>query len=167
MMANLPNPPLVFLERFAYMPTQTGMGTFGKLTIPERNFSCYTVEQDWEDNTPWKSCIPEGGYVLKRSFYHRGNYECFEVMDVPRRQFIKIHMANFAEQLFGCIAPGKVLGSLAGGWGVKNSTGAFNEFMSVLEDVDQTTLYVRYRHHGPLRQTERLSYDPQSDNPLD
>ncbi len=37
-------------------------GTFSKWTIGSHEFD--TVEQDWENNTPYKSCIPNGEYIL-------------------------------------------------------------------------------------------------------
>lgn len=139
--------PRVFLERFAYVPVSSGMGTFGTLSVPDRGFRCVTVEQDWENNKPEKSCIPEGVYTLKLGRYNHGGYPAFELMDVPGRSLIKIHRGNTIDDLLGCIAPGTELGFVGGKWAVVHSTKAFSEFMAAMHDVDQTTIAVSSVFH--------------------
>lgn len=114
----------VRLVRFAY----TEKGTFGRLYLP--SFSCYTVERPWKDNTPFVSCIPpapNGGgviYPIKPTRY-RNEYDTVEVCGVPGRTDIKIHIANYADEVQGCIGVGL---SLGGEWGVLSSSAAFNRF---------------------------------------
>ena len=51
------------------------------------------------------SCIPEGEYKIRRRKTKKfGNH--LEVLDVPNRDGILIHVANFYTQLKGCIAVG-------------------------------------------------------------
>lgn len=83
-------------------------GTFGYL-INGTTVFC-TMEDDWKNNTPSESCIPDGTYTLQRSWYHAGGYEVFEVTNVPNRQRILIHVANTEENVKGCIAPGLAFG---------------------------------------------------------
>lgn len=96
------------LERFNYGPD----GTFGTLVLPS-GLMLYTVEKPWEGNRPFESCIPEGIYplglrespVVKRT--SRGKYsEGWEVQDVPDREFIMLHPANWPFDVEGCIGPG-------------------------------------------------------------
>ena len=42
--------------------TRTHDGTFGRVEIGE--FEAVTVEQEWNNNEPFKSCVPDGEYVL-------------------------------------------------------------------------------------------------------
>lgn len=127
----------VLLERFAYTPH----GTFGKLILP--NFECYTVERPWLDNTPRESCIPEGEYPLQLGRYNRGDYPAYEVLDVPNRSLIKIHIGNTIDDVIGCIAPGQGLGFLDGKWAVTSSRNAFTEFMAAMDDIEESRLIVK------------------------
>jgi hypothetical protein len=136
--------PLVFLERFAYVP---GMGTFGVLSIPDVGFQCYSVEQDWENNLPRLSCIPEGLYRITLGRYNRGGYPAYVLHDVPGRTHIKIHRGNTLDDLMGCIAPGKELGVLHDQWAVLKSTQAYAEFMEALKGVDETSIKVSSVFH--------------------
>lgn len=126
----------IILERFAYTP----VGVFGKFKSDE--FECFTVERPWLDNKPRESCIPEGEYELQLSRYNRGGYPAYEVLGVPNRSLIKIHVGNSMEDVIGCIAPGKSLGFIAGKWGVSRSKVAFNEFMAAMDGVEMSKLIV-------------------------
>lgn len=126
----------VLLERFAYTP----VGTFGKFIFDE--FQCFTVERPWLDNKPRESCIPEGVYSLKLGMYNRGGYPAYEVIDVPNRSLIKIHIGNTMDDIVGCIAPGKSLGFLERKWGVSSSKKAFQEFMQAMDGVEVSNLTI-------------------------
>ena len=131
---------IITLERFAYSP----FGVFGKLMIPE--FECFTVERPWLDNKPRVSCIPEGEYKIQLGIYNRGGYEAYEVMDVPNRSLIKIHIGNTIDDIVGCIAPGKALGYLERKWAVTSSKKAFQEFMGAMNGIEESTLRItQYR----------------------
>ncbi len=83
-----------------YQKTQT----LGNLTGP--GISLVTMELKWLNNTPQKSCIPEGTYVaLPRSSPKYGKH--FHIQNVPNRDLILIHNCNFASQLLGCQGVGK------------------------------------------------------------
>jgi hypothetical protein len=126
----------VILERFAYSP----FGGFGRLIIPE--FVCFTVERPWMDNKPRESCIPEGHYRLRLGEYHRGGYPAYEVMDVPDRSLIKIHIGNTIDDVVGCIAPGKSLGYIERKWAVTSSTKAFEEFMQAMGGIEESSIQI-------------------------
>ncbi len=126
----------VQLERFAYTP----FGTFGRLYVPE--YQCFTVERPWLNNTLKESCIPEGEYKIVLGAYNRGGYEAYELLDVPERSLIKIHVGNTMDDLLGCIAPGKALGFIERKWAVTSSKKAFKEFMSAMGGSETSTLRI-------------------------
>lgn len=66
------------------------------------------------------------------------DYPCWVVQDVPGRSEIKIHVANRAKQLRGCIAPGLGLGCVEYEWAVIQSAAAFQQLMEAT--AGQTTL---------------------------
>lgn len=68
-------------------------------------FSFVTLELPWKDNTQSVSCIPDGTYHIKKRVSEKHGQH-FHILDVPGREFILIHSANFSRQLKGCIAPG-------------------------------------------------------------
>ena len=130
------------LTRFA----STKDGVFGRLG------DWYTIEEEHQGNRPNISCIPAGTYDCTRSTYNRGGYETFEVLDVPKRTFIKFHIANTEEDLNGCIGLGMDLGVLsvtdedsrrpAHKLAVLRSRTAFTEFITSLDGVDQFVLEI-------------------------
>jgi hypothetical protein len=131
------------LTRFAYFP----WGTFGELSVAGRFWSI--VEQPWNNNEPFRSCIPEGSYeAVKHNSPKWGR--CFAIVGEgvainqgeARRYAILIHPANWADQLQGCLAPGKSLQPIpAGGreWprslGVTQSQLAMQEMLNLLPDI--------------------------------
>jgi hypothetical protein len=117
----------VLLERFAYSP----MGTFGVLTVDD--FECYTVERPWLDNKASESCIPEGAYGIELGMYNRGGYPAYEIMDVPDRSLIKMHIANNMNDVVGCVGFGGQLGFYEGLWSVLNSRAAMDWFMDTMD----------------------------------
>ena len=86
-------------------------GTFGSLECGE--FSCSTVERPWLNNEHNVSCIPEGIYMCKISASTTnkaaGMDTAYEVVGVPGRELIKIHVANWPRDVLGCIGLGKTL----------------------------------------------------------
>ena len=83
--------------------------TLGIFTVYDiRNFPFYelrTLELPWKDNSKQQSCIPVGEYdVIKRVSAKFGNH--FHILNVPNRDYILIHSANYVRQLLGCIAVG-------------------------------------------------------------
>lgn len=136
-----PVPPieaLVTLERFAYTP----MGTFGLLSV-DGGTPFRTVERSWARNLDGISCIPCGVYRLKLGMFYGGDgvggkrdYPAYEILGVPERDLIKIHVANKATQVKGCVGLGMQLGVLDGVWAVLNSQAAFDHFMELMDERD-------------------------------
>jgi hypothetical protein len=101
--------------------------TVGELYLDDA-FFCYTMEQPWNDNKPFKSCIPTGIYNLEKfkskkygntfALYNEALGVTVEekgFLDLTNRYAILLHPANWAYQLEGCIAPGRKLIKDAGG----------------------------------------------------
>jgi len=120
----------VLLERFAHTP----MGVFGNLSVD--GFECYTVERPWLDNKPRESCIPEGVYRLELGMYNRGGYPAYEIMNVPDRSLIKMHIANNINDVIGCVGFGDELGYYENLWSVMNSGKTMAKFMDAMDGED-------------------------------
>lgn len=83
--------------------------TLGELVLRDQEgkvlFECVTVELPWLENARRISCIPKGKYkVITRVSQKYSKH--LHVLDVPNRDFILIHEANFVYQLKGCIGVG-------------------------------------------------------------
>lgn len=123
----------IVIKRHGSIPS---MGTFGTLTVVEDGdlkYTCKTVEREWKDNVPWRSCIPAGVYDMKPHM-HQGRYLCWQVQRVRDRWGINMHIANQASQLHGCIAVGRTWGFFNGEWAVAASGSAHAELMTILGD---------------------------------
>ncbi|MGK9121170.1 hypothetical protein KXS00_24695 [Olivibacter jilunii] len=79
-------------------------GTNGLLSY-EGKPVCKTIELPWRNNKKRVSCIPTGTYRLIRRM-HQKHGDQLAIPNVPGREAILIHPANFAlSELQGCIAP--------------------------------------------------------------
>ena len=89
-------------------------GTFGTLELDGQVF--FTVEKPWADNKPFKSCIPEGDYMLiphKSDKYghvlvlinHKLGVTQYKEPDSTRYACL-IHAANYPKDVEGCIGLG-------------------------------------------------------------
>jgi hypothetical protein len=82
----------------------------GELFVLDPNgqvlFQCYTLELPWVFNQRQVSAIPAGRYpVVPRYSKKYGHH--LHIQEVPGRDLILIHQANYVHQLQGCIAVGK------------------------------------------------------------
>lgn len=65
----------------------------------------YTLELPWKDNRQEVSCIPAGVYECAP--YSSEKYpDVYEVLNVPGRTAILIHVGNWTRNTLGCILPG-------------------------------------------------------------
>ena len=131
----------------------TPLATFGVLTLPGGD-TVYTIERPWARNKPRVSCIPEGTYPLVPDTFNKPEvpYPTWAIPDgeVPGgRTLIKIHRANRARELAGCIAPGLAIGVLDGEWAILSSKPAHDRLMAALHGVTEARLrIVQYRPEG-------------------
>lgn len=84
--------------------------TLGVITVFEDRikpiYDCKSMELEIDCNKRRDDCIPAGLYrVIKHNSPKFG--ECFWIQDVPNRDEILIHPANFSRQLLGCVATGE------------------------------------------------------------
>lgn len=128
---------MVVLNRFAYSP----MGTFGQIVIDQTKL--FTVERPRGSNRPSLDCIPEGLYPLRLGTYNKGGYPAYELLEVPGRSLIKIHIGNTSRDVKGCISPGLALGFVGGQWAVTSSATAYNAFMEAMGGVSESTILIR------------------------
>lgn len=69
----------------------------------------FTVERPWLNNAPFISCIPAGTYPVRwvdTQTSGNKNGRGIGIEDVPDRWKIRIHAANYARQVQGCVAIG-------------------------------------------------------------
>ena len=78
---------------------ETRDGTFGMVE------DLHTLEEEATD-LKGHPRIPAGVYLCRRSYYHKGSYETFEVTGVPGRSRILFHAMNTEEDTDGCIGLG-------------------------------------------------------------
>lgn len=84
----------------------SNQSTFGDLILEGEDF-CNTLELSCrKGDEGGRLAIPEGRYLLKKTYSPKFKKDMWEVMDVPGRTGIRIHPANYAHELDGCIAPG-------------------------------------------------------------
>ena len=72
-------------------------------------FVAKTMELPDKNNEQRISCIPKGIYTCKFTYSPHFKKFTYEIMNVPDRAGIRIHSANYAKQLLGCIALGSAL----------------------------------------------------------
>lgn len=111
--------------------------TMGKL-YHEGKFICYTVEKPWKSNIPFESCIPAGIYDL-REYNSPKHFNCFVMVNKNLgvgitegiRTHCLIHIANFPDEVVGCIGPGLRLHPTT--WGVAHSRLAMEELNGLID----------------------------------
>lgn len=110
---------MLILKRFA----NTSHGTPGRLG------HLYTMERPDLNNVPMLSRIPAGEYTCVRTWYHKGKYDTYEIIDVQDRTRILFHKGNWMTDVNGCVALGTGFGVLDTRLAVIHSADAFAEFM--------------------------------------
>lgn len=114
-------------------------GTFSDVYIDGEFFSV-AVERAWENNVPFKSCIPEGSYKLvPHESPKYGSCYAFEASSLgvtihgpSQRTHCLIHPANLPTQLAGCLALGERFGVVKNEWAVMSSESAFQRLRALL-----------------------------------
>ena len=97
--------------------------------LVDNQFECFSLERprDWPH-----PAIPAGTYSVILSYSPHLNYITPELENVPGRTAIRIHVANRAEELLGCIAVGQTRPPVAAADTVGNSKKAFESLMTLL-----------------------------------
>jgi len=109
--------------------------TLGVLSIGNVPF-CFTVERPWLNNAPNISCIPAASYPVKwvvTGTSGNRNGRGLGVENVPDRTLIRIHVANVADEVQGCIGVGLQRHDFRRGQGVSQSRAALSKLMDIME----------------------------------
>jgi hypothetical protein len=126
---------MIEITRFALLPDRT----LGKAVYGEHVF--WTIEKPWKDNQPYVSCIPEGYYRLGRRNSPRFGPNVWEVLEVPNRTHILLHVANTADDVVGCIGFGSSVWADLGGVG--SSRKAMNQLELASQEYEQEELIIK------------------------
>ena len=68
-------------------------------------FDCKTLELEVDCNAKRDDAIPPGLYDVVKRWSQKYGWH-FHILNVPNRDFILIHNANYSFQILGCIAVG-------------------------------------------------------------
>ena len=125
------------------------------LLFYRKKFLVYTLERPWLDNKPYESCIPPGDYELRpwtrpnrdNVFILSGGSVCTtpDLIDPDKgltRCLILIHVANRADQVQGCIAPGSGTYLDPAGYSVQNSRDGMTRLHHALKPQLSTDAYI-------------------------
>jgi len=107
-------------------------------------FKCESIERGWQDNKRMISCVPEGEYPIVLEYSNRFEKYLWELKDVPNRSECKIHAANYARQLNGCIALGESRIDIDGDGNldVTNSIKTVNKFNEIMGNDTQGRIII-------------------------
>lgn len=117
-------------------------GTFGCITFGDNVL--FTGELPDRDNRPNVSRIPAGLYLCKWTWSPHFGRMMYLITDVQGRSGIRIHSANFMgdksagmrSQLYGCVALGMKIGTLAGQRAILVSKTAVRHFETYMNGED-------------------------------
>ena len=126
------NAPVWHLRR----ELEQGDAVWGRLYNDDDGVSFWSIENS-------QTLIPEGLHPCQKDYYHRGDYPTFEII-VEGQDRLLFHAANYANELEGCIAPGKDRGKTDDGrLAVWSSKKAFNEFWEIVKDEEEFLLLIK------------------------
>lgn len=121
----------------------TNRGTFGEIRVcdgAEQLFEGFTVEQPWNYNKAFQSCIPSGQYELVPFSSERWG-ETFAIVGGTVSKYKEpgklryaclFHTANLPRNVQGCIGIGRRQGFIDDQWAVLHSKDAVSEFLQTL-----------------------------------
>lgn len=99
-----------------------------------------TLENPWQDNALFISCIPAGEYVCRRTVSPTYG-ETFEIVDVEGRTHILFHWGNYPSNTEGCVLLGMTRAEdIPAVW---RSREAHGEFMEHLAGVDEFSITIQ------------------------
>lgn len=124
--------------------TETSDGTFGHI-VDSKGYptNILTMELPYKMNLPRVSCIPKGDYHLQ-SVVSPTRGPVWQLMNVPDRDKIYIHVANVIDEISGCIGAGLAFGVVSSAkkkvtrFGIQNSKSATSQLYSlIMKDADK------------------------------
>lgn len=121
--------------------TDDGIETLGSLVASRsdgQTLSEFTLELPWKNNAQNISCIPKGVYHCSIKPFHSTTQ--YEVLNVPGRAGIFIHVGNYYHDSMGCIILGQGKGDINhdGQTDVTNSVKAISALKKFFNNEDFT-----------------------------
>ena len=86
---------------------QSSVCTSGDLYI-NGTWVAYALERPWVNNLPFISSVPPGSYQARLRYDHSDKWRV-ELIGVPGRTHVQIHIGNVVQDSVGCILVGKQL----------------------------------------------------------
>lgn len=139
-------------EVLLYRTIISNKSTLGHLMVFDVNptsgskliFECKSLELPPRDNMRNISAIPLGEYDMALEWSDRFQEELWELKDVPDRSEIKIHPANYYNQLQGCIALGDMFTHLNGdkSLDLRNSRSTVNKFHFIMGEQKKAIIKI-------------------------
>jgi len=129
-----------------------GRSTLGVLLVGGIRYQ--TIERPWRDNQSGISCVPPGRYRLERhnSEAHPRTWALvnpdlhvvhWEDSAHPDwRSLVLIHVANYARELRGCIAPGLSRATFEDTWQLVSSRRAMQAIQAAVSWTNEHTLLI-------------------------
>jgi hypothetical protein len=125
-------------------------GIFGTLVADDGSFTCITLEHAYDSGNgdgSYTAKVAPDTYICRRHPPTRLPYETFELQNVPDFQGkpvvgILIHKGNYDKDSEGCILIGTSVVDLNNGKMITSSAPIFNQFMSLLNGIDEFTLTI-------------------------
>jgi hypothetical protein len=134
------------MTRLDYLQT----GIFGSLIDPDNTFAVFTLERAYpvapeSTSVNWTPKVAPGIYTCIRRLSPKFGYDLFMLENVPPFQgqpvdYIELHIANWENQLEGCIALGM---ERQNDTAILESTEAFNALMKNLVGLNEFTLEIK------------------------
>lgn len=103
-----------------------------------------SLERGWRNNQTGVSCVPEGIYPLKLEYSPRFRKDLWELYNVPGRSECKFHVANYWQELNGCISLGRKHKDINfdGDPDVTSSRIVMDEFHNIMSGQSQSMLKI-------------------------
>lgn len=125
---------LELLRRAYFSHCTLGELIFGPISI-------YTLEPEWAGNERGTSCIPVGEYEWKRKLSPTKG-RVLELLGVPGRDNIEVHVGNFRRDTEGCILVGHRFSLVDNRFALSDSHAAMGELLDCLGLAEGGSIYV-------------------------
>lgn len=112
----------------------------GRLFLDGKDlYGWVTLERPDLNNQQGISCIPAGLYDIELKYSPHFKRIMPHLINVPNREGILIHWANWPKQLEGCIAVGHQRSADA----ISDSVKAFNELFTMMQSADDAQEHIQ------------------------
>lgn len=151
--------PEYILERFCHYPGIKAKGVIGAVVgrVSKNGVMLgYSIEQSWRNNEPFRSCVPDGEYVLmpheskkhgkvfvminETMGIYKNESDCKKKTDRFKCYFV--HVGNRASDVEGCVALGFDMMFDKKGFGVTDSSEAVDNFRNLSDFSKQSSLTI-------------------------